>query len=72
MVLLPLEEVDPGNSTAIALIFLYVGGALMLLFMAYVMWGGVGRTRPAMGRGFGAIALVLAGYLIWQLYKILY
>ncbi len=41
----------------------------MLLFMAYVMWGGVGRTRPAMGRGFGSIAMAMAGYLVWQLYK---
>jgi hypothetical protein len=51
------------------LIVLYAGGALMLLFMAYVLWGGVGRTRPGMGRGFGAIAFTAAGYLLWELFK---
>lgn len=37
--------------------------------MAYVMWGGVGRTRPAMGRGFAVAALALAGHLAWRLYN---
>jgi len=54
------------------LIVFNLGGALMLLFIAYVMWGGVGRTRPAMGRGFGTLALIGAGYFIRQLWKILF
>lgn len=45
----------------------YLFGLGLLLFMAYVLWSGVGRRRPALGRGFAAIALAIAAFVIYLL-----
>lgn len=54
-----------------AAIVFYLLGFVLLLLMAYWMWGGVGPSRPVMGRGFAAVALALAAYVAWLLYKLL-
>jgi hypothetical protein len=48
-----------------------VGALLLLLLMGYVMWGGVGRSRPAMGRGFAVLALAASGYVGNELFDLL-
>ena len=51
-----------------AIVF-YALALVLLLLMAHWMWGGVGRRRPGLGRGFGAVLAVLAAYVAWLLYK---
>jgi len=48
-----------------------VGALLLLLLMGYVIWGGVGRSRPAMGRGFAVLALAASGYVGNELFDLL-
>ena len=43
-----------------AAIFFYALALVLLALLAYWMWSGVGRRRPELGRGFGAVAAVLA------------
>lgn len=43
----------------------YIGGLILLLIMVYVLWSGVGRKRPSLGRGFAVIGMGLAGYIVY-------
>ncbi len=45
----------------------YLFGLGLLLIMAYVLWSGVGRRRPALGRGFASITLAIAAFVIYLL-----
>lgn len=42
-----------------------------LLFLAFVLWSGVGKKRPLVGRGFGTVCGGLAVFLIWQSFELL-
>lgn len=51
-----------------AKLIFYIVSLLLLMIMIYVLWGGVGRKRPAIGRGFAVIGLGLAVYVASLLY----
>lgn len=44
---------------------------VFLLILAYVLWSGVGKKRPQLGRGFGTVCLALAAFLVWQTVQLL-
>lgn len=44
---------------------------IFLLILAYVLWSGVGKKRPQLGRGFGALCIGLAAFLVWQTVQLL-
>ena len=50
----------------------YLVGLTMLLVMAYVLWSGVGRRRPAIARAFALIVLAVAGWILWQLFELFF
>lgn len=45
----------------------YLFGLGLLLIMAYVLWSGVGRRRPGLGRGFATAVLAVAGLVLYLL-----
>ena len=49
-----------------ALVF-RIGGAALMLFLAYVLWSGVGQRRPWIARSFAVVILSLAAWLVWPL-----
>ncbi|WP_170003820.1 hypothetical protein [Pseudopontixanthobacter vadosimaris] len=53
-------------------IIFYLLGLALLLVMAYVLWSGVGRRRPAIARAFALVVLAVAGWIVWQLFEILF
>lgn len=50
----------------------YLVGLTLLLVMAYVLWSGVGRRRPAIARAFALIVLAVAGWILWQLFELFF
>lgn len=42
-----------------------------LLFLTFVLWSGIGKKRPVIGRGFGALCGGLALFLVWQTVQLL-
>lgn len=45
----------------------YLFGLTLLIFMAYILWAGVGRKRPVIARGFAIVVLAVAAYVLWLL-----
>ena len=54
---------------ASTLIF-YLGGIVLLLVMAYVLWSGVGQIRPGIARGFALIVTGVAAWVAWRLLEL--
>lgn len=50
----------------------YLVGLMLLLVMAYVLWSGVGRRRPAIARAFALVVLAVAAWIVWQLFEVLF
>ncbi|MGB7374210.1 hypothetical protein [Pontixanthobacter sp.] len=44
---------------------------VFLLVLAYILWSGVGKKRPQLGRGFGALCGAIALFLVWQTVQLL-
>ncbi len=48
----------------------YLAGLGLLLFMAFILWDGIGRKRPVIARGFAIVVLGVAAYIVWELLPI--
>lgn len=46
----------------------YLFAIMLLSILGFVMWSGVGAKRKTLGRGFGLMSFVAAGWLAMELY----
>ena len=61
------------NTTVVIMtVVFYLVGLMLLLVMAYVLWSGVGRRRPAIARAFALVVLAVAAWIVWQLFEVLF